>query len=71
MCYIYPPPIEPPQDFLPNLPPWPQIWPQTSGTVSGHCEHCGNWHQGKCPRIKAIEYHENGNVKRVEYHETK
>lgn len=33
------------------------------------CAHCGSPspHQGQCPRIKAIEYHENGTVKRVEY----
>ena len=31
------------------------------------CIHCGNIHQGKCPRIKAIEYYENGGIKRVEY----
>lgn len=33
------------------------------------CSHCGFWHQGACLRIKAIEYHSNGTVKRVEYHE--
>jgi hypothetical protein len=32
------------------------------------CEHCGMWHSGVCPRIKAIEYHPNGTVKRVGYH---
>lgn len=31
------------------------------------CEHCNNSHSGPCPRVKAIEYHENGAVKRVEY----
>lgn len=29
--------------------------------------HCGNIHTGQCPRVKAIEYHKNGRVKRVEY----
>lgn len=32
-----------------------------------NCAHCGMMHQGQCPRIKAIEYYENGTVKRVEY----
>tara|TARA_R110000868_G_scaffold411706_1_gene707811 strand:+ start:30345 stop:30593 length:249 start_codon:yes stop_codon:yes gene_type:complete len=32
------------------------------------CGHCGAHHPSQpCPRIAAIEYHENGNVKRVEY----
>lgn len=31
------------------------------------CEHCGLVHETTCPRIKAIEYHENGIVKRVEF----
>lgn len=31
------------------------------------CKHCGNIHTGQCPRVKAIEYHKNGKVKRVEY----
>lgn len=35
------------------------------------CPHCGFGHTGSCPRIKAIEYHQNGTVKRVEYHEVK
>jgi hypothetical protein len=31
------------------------------------CTHCGKIHAGRCPLVKAIEYHENGIVKRVEY----
>jgi hypothetical protein len=34
------------------------------------CPHCGGWHTGMCPRLKAIEYHPDGTVKRVEYHES-
>lgn len=34
------------------------------------CEHCGGMHGGQCPRVKSIEYHESGAVKRVEYHPT-
>jgi hypothetical protein len=46
-------------------------WKYTSGSCNpGQCGHCGQHHVtgGMCPRIKAIEYHENGMVKRVEYH---
>lgn len=31
------------------------------------CNHCGNIHTGRCPHVKAIEYYENGAVKRIEY----
>lgn len=33
-----------------------------------YCGHCGGYHTGVCPRIKAIEYHPDGRVKRIEYH---
>ena len=33
------------------------------------CEHCGYGHVGTCPKVKAIEYHPNGTVKRIEFHE--
>lgn len=32
-----------------------------------HCPYCGSGHAGTCPRIKAIEYFENGMIKRVEF----
>jgi hypothetical protein len=32
------------------------------------CGWCGNYHLGFCPRIKTIEYHENGLTKRIEFH---
>lgn len=32
------------------------------------CPHCGMIHQATCPRIKAIEYNQDGTVKRVEFH---
>jgi hypothetical protein len=38
---------------------------QMTGAV---CGHCGNMHVGTCWRVKAIEYHPNGTIKRVEYH---
>jgi len=51
--------------------PWPGYVPtQTTDSCSGPCEHCGMFHYpagAACHRVKAIEYHENGAVKRVEY----
>jgi len=32
------------------------------------CGHCGFMHSGVCPRIKSIEYYENGMIKKIEYH---
>lgn len=32
------------------------------------CPHCGLVHTTTCSRIKAIEYHSDGTVKRVEFH---
>lgn len=42
-------------------------------SLPGVCQWCsspttGVWHQGACPRLKAIEYHPNGTVKRIELH---
>lgn len=42
--------------------------------INGACRWCSGpfsavIHSGACPRVKAIEYHENGMVKRVEFHE--
>ena len=32
------------------------------------CPHCGKWHTGgTCPKIRAIEYYESGQIKRIEY----
>lgn len=33
----------------------------------GKCGHCGNYHEGQCPKVSAIEYFPNGMVKRVEF----
>lgn len=35
--------------------------------VGNQCGHCGYSHCGPCPRIKAIEYHPDGTIKRIEY----
>lgn len=32
------------------------------------CPHCGNFHQTKCPMVKAYEYHQDGTIKRVEFY---
>lgn len=38
--------------------------PTTTVTVES-CAYCGAGHSTICPRIKEIEYHPNGSVKRV------
>jgi hypothetical protein len=37
--------------------------------VDDKCPHCGLCHRGPCPRVRSIEYHRNGTVKKVEYHD--
>lgn len=32
-----------------------------------HCHYCDMWHQGICDRIKSIEYHLDGTIKKVEF----
>ena len=31
------------------------------------CQFCGETHGVRCPSVKAIEYHANGKMKRVEF----
>lgn len=31
------------------------------------CRHCGFTHGPLCPSVKAIEYHPDGTIKRIEY----
>lgn len=31
------------------------------------CQYCGKSHGRRCPEVRAIEYYENGAVKRVEF----
>jgi hypothetical protein len=33
------------------------------------CGHCGCYHDGACPRVKAIEFYGDGAIRRVEYHD--
>ena len=42
---------------------------EQSTSAVAKCSHCGSvWpHPGICPSVKAIEYHPDGTVKRVEY----
>ncbi len=60
-----------PLDRLP-LPEGPYEVAQTDWhyqALPSTCGHCGCVHVNQqCPRIKAIEYHPNGTVKRIEYH---
>jgi hypothetical protein len=39
----------------------------TSVNLEGLCRWCSGYHSGTCPKVKAIEYHPNGSVKRVEF----
>lgn len=39
-----------------------------NSTADTNCQYCGMGHTGKCPMISAIEYHEDGSVKRVEFY---
>lgn len=41
-------------------------------SVLGSCVYCGEGvrHSGLCPKIKSIEYHTNGTIKRVEFHDS-
>lgn len=48
----------------------PPNWQWPSGqTITVGCPHCGGTHPGQCWRIKSIEYHDNGSIKRIEYHQ--
>lgn len=33
------------------------------------CPHCGTIHLTTCPKIKAIEYYQDGSTKRIEFHD--
>ena len=35
--------------------------------ADGKCRFCGKFHGVQCPDVRAIEYYENGSIKRVEY----
>jgi hypothetical protein len=46
------------------------------GQMGRYCVHCSNpeagffvYHTGPCPYIKSVEYHENGTIKKIEYHD--
>ena len=44
---------------------------ENSGTTAGNsypqCPYCGLYHQGTCPKIESIEYHQNGTVKKITF----
>lgn len=41
--------------------------PDTTAVQMATCGWCGGYHSGTCPKVKAIEYHPDGTVKRVEF----
>lgn len=43
---------------------------ETASGASSNCRYCGMLHPGPmCPYVRAIEYHPDGSVKRVEFAE--
>jgi len=47
----------------------PPVQMSTASSIGHLCPYCGMGHSGVCSRVRAIEYHENGAVRRVEFHE--
>jgi hypothetical protein len=41
---------------------------EKTGSIA-KCQFCGAIHSTPCPWVKAIEYHPNDSVKRVEFHD--
>jgi len=41
----------------------------TTWPTPNACRWCGSYHNTACPKVKAIEYHRDGSVKRVEFHD--
>ena len=40
----------------------------SSSAINAKCPYCGSFpHQGVCPSVKAIEYFQDGSIKRVEF----
>ena len=35
--------------------------------AAGKCAFCGQLHSYRCPTVRAIEYHPDGSIKRVEF----
>lgn len=60
--------------FSTDLPPtsrttWVMTVPSTM-TVGSTCQWCGWYHETVCPRIRSIEYWQNGAIRKVEFHDT-
>lgn len=41
---------------------------KTGASTLALCPYCGSSHSYYCPRIKVIEFHDNGHTKRVEFY---
>ena len=39
--------------------------------LHSQCPYCGLHHQRVCPLIRSIEYDQSGQVKRIEFHESR
>lgn len=42
---------------------------ESSSTVKKPCQFCGTHHYSMCPKIKAIDYFEDGTIKRLEFYD--
>lgn len=51
-------------------------WPQDQELLSvdefeaAKCQHCGGVHLRACPRVKKLQFYENGNIAAVEFWRT-
>lgn len=55
-------------DLIPGLPASSATWPSSVTYVALICPRCGANHRlEQCPQVKAIEFHPDGRIKRVEF----
>ena len=40
----------------------------TTAETPGRCYYCGAYHEGVCARVASIEYHPDGTVRKVTFH---
>jgi hypothetical protein len=43
--------------------------PTVTPDPAGKCQWCGMIHVARCPLVRALEYFDNGMLKRVEFHD--
>lgn len=68
-CNDYHQPLVPYWSIVPpTLPAWTDYGETTAAdsVTLSRCAYCEGYHDGTCDRVKAIEYHPCGAIKRVE-----